>query len=157
MPFNSPEKKLAYDTKYAVEHRAEIRAAARKRYSESLERRRKVAAHAKRWAADNRESRRASVRKWQANNARKAWGLHLAVYGITPEQYDEMLAAQGGHCAICPRTQQSNVGKRRLAVDHCHKTGRVRGLLCHRCNLAVGYLGDDAGVTRSAARYLEKR
>jgi hypothetical protein len=50
--------------------------------------------------------------------------------GVSDEQYERLLAAQGGHCALCPNTPKT----RRLAVDHEHRTGRVRGLLCHRCN-----------------------
>jgi hypothetical protein len=79
--------------------------------------------------------------------------------GITDELYFEMLERQGGHCALCPATPKT----RRLHVDHDHKTGAVRGLLCHRCNRGVpfwvtvewverlfGYLkyGDGSGAVR---------
>ena len=79
--------------------------------------------------------------------------------GITDALYLEMLERQGGHCALCPATPKT----RRLHVDHDHKTGEVRGLLCHRCNRALpswitvewvehvfGYLkyGDVAGAVR---------
>jgi hypothetical protein len=50
--------------------------------------------------------------------------------GVTDEQYAAMLDAQGGHCALCPSTPKT----RRLHVDHDHATGKLRGLLCHRCN-----------------------
>lgn len=50
--------------------------------------------------------------------------------GVSDERYEELLAAQGGHCALCPSTPKT----RRLNVDHDHATGAVRGLLCHRCN-----------------------
>jgi Recombination endonuclease VII len=50
--------------------------------------------------------------------------------GVTDEEYARLLAAQGGHCALCPNEPKT----RRLHVDHDHATGRVRGLLCHRCN-----------------------
>lgn len=69
----------------------------------------------------------------------RAWKL-LNRYGITVEEYAEMLAGQGGHCAICPRTPEEN-GKL-LSVDHDHETGEVRGLLCQPCNLALGHLED---------------
>lgn len=70
--------------------------------------------------------------------------------------YDDALAAQGGCCAICGRTR--NVGKRRmrLAVDHCHKTGIVRGILCTHCNQALGQMQDSPDLLRKAADYLEK-
>jgi hypothetical protein len=53
--------------------------------------------------------------------------------GITDDAYTALLEAQGGHCALCPATPKT----RRLSVDHDHKTGAVRGLLCHRCNRAL--------------------
>lgn len=60
------------------------------------------------------------------------------LYGVTLEQYDKMFVAQSGQCAICG---QSELGYR-LCVDHNHKTGAVRGLLCHGCNLSLGHLED---------------
>lgn len=71
---------------------------------------------------------------------------HLRTYGITPDDYAEMLARQGGVCAICrqPETRASRRSRRpgRLSVDHDHQTGRVRGLLCHKCNMLIGNFGD---------------
>lgn len=74
-------------------------------------------------------------------------------FGLTIAQYDEMLEQQGGHCALCPATSDSQ-GKR-LAVDHCHATSKVRGLLCDRCNRALGLLADDPERMRAAALYVE--
>lgn len=74
-------------------------------------------------------------------------------FGITVEQYREMLANQGGTCAIC---FQINKSGRRLAVDHSHKTGEVRGLLCTNCNSAIGKLQDSSVIAYQAARYLER-
>src|SRR5665213_2377334 len=63
-------------------------------------------------------------------------------FGFTTERYDAMLAAQGGFCAICKRPETSIYRGtiKRLAIDHDHQTGRVRGLLCARCNLRLGYV-----------------
>lgn len=72
-------------------------------------------------------------------------------YGITPEEYDKILHEQGGTCAICHGIE--SVG--RLAVDHCHSTGKVRGLLCTNCNQAIGKLKDDTQLLRNAINYLE--
>lgn len=77
---------------------------------------------------------------------------HLArKFGITPDEYDQMLEAQGGVCAICASTCATG---RRLAVDHDHRTGAVRGLLCFRCNVALGKFDDDLDLFASATNYL---
>lgn len=75
-------------------------------------------------------------------------------YGITLEQKDEMLAAQGGCCAICA-TDKPNGAHQRFVVDHCHDTGRVRGILCHACNVALGGLGDTVESVERAVLYLK--
>lgn len=78
-------------------------------------------------------------RQRRADNPQKALDIHLRYFhGITAEVYQGMFARQQGCCAICVQPQ----GKRRLSVDHDHKTGKIRGLLCHRCNVALGFLED---------------
>ena len=74
-------------------------------------------------------------------------------YGITLEQYDQMAEAQGHKCAICESTEPKSHGAR-FAVDHDHKTGKVRGLLCGPCNMGMGKLGDDIALLTSAIEYL---
>jgi hypothetical protein len=99
----------------------------------------------KEWAIKNPEKRKASSRK---SNLRK--------YGITPEEYDRIFKDQDGKCAICHRSP-TGVGRngKVLHVDHNHKTGKVRGLLCPDCNLSIGRLGDSIDVLKSAIAYLE--
>ena len=63
-------------------------------------------------------------------------------FGITPDDYVHMLATQGGRCALCPATKNTQTGGR-LCVDHDHTTGRVRGLLCRTCNVMLGYIERD--------------
>ena len=70
-------------------------------------------------------------------------------YGITPEQYAQMFADQGGACAVCRKPQD-----KKLSVDHCHTTGAVRGLLCTNCNVGIGYFQDKPGLLEEAIRYL---
>lgn len=82
---------------------------------------------------------------------RKTWLLRQ--YGLTIEEYDELLVAQGYVCAICGGLNPDN---RRLAVDHCHKTGQVRGLLCDLCNRGLGLFLDEVTRLRQAAKYLEE-
>ena len=72
-------------------------------------------------------------------------------YGVTPEQYDEILERQGNVCAICATRPNG----KELGVDHNHETGAVRGLLCTNCNGAIGMLREDPDLFASALRYLE--
>lgn len=76
----------------------------------------------------------------------------LRKFGITVEAWEEMFERQDGGCAICHRVQKS--GAKRLAVDHCHTTGRVRGLLCYRCNYAIGMFKDEPYLLQRATDYL---
>lgn len=102
------------------------------------------------WQRKNQEelNRRRRNRRWKEN-----WGL-------TAEDYDGMLARQGGRCAICRRTatelwiEAGRKGSTQLFVDHSHATGLVRGLLCFRCNRALGLLRDDPDYLERGRRYL---
>jgi Recombination endonuclease VII len=85
--------------------------------------------------------------EYQRSYARKR------AYGLTVDDVAGMLAAQRGRCAIC-RVQ---IALENLDIDHDHATGKVRGLLCGRCNPAIGMLKDDPKVIRSAIRYLTHR
>lgn len=72
-------------------------------------------------------------------------------YRLTEEDVAQLLADQGGSCAICGSMPESNAT---LHVDHCHATGRVRGLLCNKCNRALGYFRDSPQTLLRAAAYL---
>ena len=76
------------------------------------------------------------------------------VFGISIDEYNEMLRNQDYKCAICGRTESEN--KKRLAVDHCHTTGKVRKLLCHHCNCALGMVKDDKEILISMLSYLKE-
>jgi hypothetical protein len=89
--------------------------------------------------------------------------MAMSVYGLkrhfdmTWEDYQRMLARQGGRCAICPATSPGvRNGKvlKRFAVDHDHKTGQIRGLLCLTCNAGLGHLKDDPELVYAAYLYL---
>jgi len=73
-------------------------------------------------------------------------------FGISIDKYNEMFSKQNGCCAICS-THQQDISKR-LAVDHNHETQEVRGLLCMKCNLAVGYLNDSVESAQNLIKYL---
>ena len=76
-------------------------------------------------------------------------------YGLTPEQYDVMLEAQGSCCAICDAKKPG--GRTKLFfIDHCHTTGKVRGLLCMRCNTGLGLFLDNPRFLSKAIDYLRE-
>ena len=118
----------------------------------------------------NRESHAANQRAWRAANPDKVRAMRKRVpsealraiqlrvkYSLTVAEYENMLATQGGECAICRNVERSKDrgGKlRRLAVDHDHVSRRVRGLLCSFCNRAIGLLKDDPTIVEAAFLYL---
>lgn len=75
-------------------------------------------------------------------------------YGISIEEYDAMVARAEGRCEICDKLESDQ--KSPLAIDHCHKTGKVRGLLCVNCNTAIGLLKEDFGIIDKLVAYLKK-
>ena len=102
------------------------------------------------------------LKQWRLKNPHKEkaarWDYTLkTVHGITSIQYRNMLKAQGKRCAICGSKKSIQYGKyKRFDVDHDHKTGKIRGLLCSFCNLALGLLRDSPAFLNNAARYLRK-
>ncbi len=122
-------------------------AAARAYHADPANRERKNASRRIATATDP-EKRAAQVR---ADNLKRA-------YGLTPEQYDAMLAAQNGVCLLCGDAPNPN-GVRaasRLHVDHDHETGRVRALLCNHCNRGIGAFRDDPDLMQRASLYVWK-
>lgn len=84
--------------------------------------------------------------------------IHIK-YGLTPEAYEDLLKLQNGVCAICDKEENmsNQYSKRRLVVDHCHTTGRIRGLLCGRCNAAIGLMFEDITFLQKAVKYLDDK
>ena len=77
-------------------------------------------------------------------------------FGVSYKQYKEILDFQGGCCANpgCKTKQPGAPGRKRFYIDHCHKTGKIRGLLCHSCNLALGHLQDKVEKLTGLIEYL---
>ena len=104
-----------------------------------------------------------SNKKWRERNPEKvkeyARKSKLKItYGMTLEDYDNMLEKQNGGCAICGVTENtySRWPEKYLAVDHDHKTGENRGLLCDHCNRGIGMFNDDPDLLVKASKYLTK-
>lgn len=124
----------------------------------------------KEWYRKNREKRLAyqkqrwpqeaarakpAMRKWRLENSVKLKTTNRTyrlkkVYGLTLQEYNKKIYDQNGLCAICHRPEFP------LNIDHNHKTGVVRELLCNRCNIALGQVREDVTILKSAIAYLEK-
>jgi len=92
-------------------------------------------------------------------SATKEYDLELHMkrtYGMDFKQYEEMLFAQDGKCAICKAEPPTNQHKTRLNIDHDHSTGAIRGLLCDCCNRALGLMRDNTDLLQKAIQYLTK-
>ncbi len=95
-----------------------------------------------------------SIRRWQKSprGRKMRQGQHLRItYGLTLGQYDEMFEEQNGVCAMCSNISTEG---RRLHVDHNHKTGKIRGLLCYKCNTRLGVLENEK-IVNDAKKYLK--
>ena len=89
----------------------------------------------------------------ERNPESKRNAVYKNEYGITIEDYNKMFEKQNGKCAICKKHQSEF--KKRLAIDHCHKEGHVRGLLCQPCNAGLGCFKDSVDNMLSAIMYLK--
>lgn len=102
----------------------------------------------KKWCADNQDR----VKEYRG---RDAWTLvkRCARYNITPAEFVTAYEAQEGKCLVCYET----ISQMDSAIDHNHKTGEFRGILCKKCNRAIGMLQDSPTILRRAAEYLETK
>ena len=102
------------------------------------------------------EYRKTPRGKATAKRSRRA--QRARAYGLTPAEHEVMERAQNGCCAICGRKETAKLkGKTlHLSIDHSHKTGKVRALLCRKCNSLLGYVSDSIETLRAAIQYLEK-
>ena len=108
----------------------------------------------KRYYQKNREQILKYKKEYSKLNSDKIKSTNLKTkYGITLEEYNELFSLQRGKCAIC-NIHQSDLG-RPLFIDHCHLTGKIRGLLCQHCNCLLGYSGDNVEVLKNSIKYLE--
>ena len=137
-----PYDKRVYDTEYGRMHRTE-KHQRDKRYRDTHH------------TPEFMEKQRAAGRRWYAAHKDEARASHRKrKYGLTSEEYDTMFKTQGGRCAICGEDQDNMPYK--LDVDHDHNTGKVRGLLCHSCNLILGSARDRIDLLYQAATYLDR-
>jgi hypothetical protein len=111
--------------------------------------------YCRKWHILNREYVKQKDARRQKTEGRKATqrkAMYKRKYGITPAEYDAMVEAQNGRCAICNANKPGGMG--RWCVDHCKHTGRVRALLCNACNPGLGFFKHDTTLLQRAIEYL---
>lgn len=125
-----------------------------------------TADYGREWLKHNptaKAARRAAVDAYHKRHpdrvfTRRRKDMLLRKYGMSVSDYATMFETQRGLCVICSKPETSKYRKRlrRLAVDHDHRTGRVRGLLCHMCNFCIGHANDDIATLEAMVRYLKR-
>ena len=148
----NPERHAATDRAWYIANK-ERHAATDRAWREANPERQ--AATSRAWYIANKERQAATGRAWREANPERRWASSLRWrYGISPADYAEMLETQENGCAICGKTAEED--GQRLAVDHDHDTGEVRGLLCGSCNPGIGFFQHDRDLLHSAIAYLEQ-
>jgi Autographiviridae endonuclease VII len=108
------------------------------------------------WRVKNRSEYNNYVAMWRANNPEKQHATEIKRrYGMSAQEYAQMLKAQNYRCKICDKLHAPDRKKGRLFVDHCHASGRVRGLLCANCNSMIGHADDNVKTLEKAIIYLQ--
>jgi len=164
------EKRLKYQRDFYKKNRARISEKHKKYYREHKE---EVLENSRKWHLENKEKHRKANREYmykhraRFNKVSRDWykknksesrkRVIKKKYGLDVIEYEKLVLAQKNLCAICKNSERVKFKGRlkELAVDHNHRTGKVRGLLCHSCNLAIGALLDNPDLFRKAAEYLE--
>ena len=112
-------------------------------------------ARQQKWRENNREKYLASNRRYAKKNRDKTrWYRIKRNFGLTKENYLSILRKQNNQCAGCLLTPEGRGRWNTYYVDHCHKTGKVRGLLCGKCNLVLGHANDNPDILKRLAKYL---
>ena len=146
------EDKKRTRQKYKLLHPEIIKDRSRKHYVENKE---KEIARKRKWGRENPEIVSKANKRHYKRNPEKHRDYHLKVnYGITLEDYKRLSEKQNNRCAICRK--EASEGTKALSVDHDHKTGKVRGLLCGNCNTGIGLLQESEKLLLKAILYLEQ-
>jgi len=152
-------KRLKEDPEKFAAHRAKVNARQKARYDSDPEYRLRQSYNSAKARKEDPEKWKLYQQEWyQAHKIPKEEARNIrrldSLYGMSPEQFQQMVDAQKGLCAICHRLPHPK--RPRLNIDHCHETGKVRGLLCHLCNTGLGSFQDNSAVLAAAIQYLLK-
>lgn len=121
------------------------------------------AAHVTEWRRNNLDKAAKLQKEWRQKNPNRSADYSLRKnYGIELGTYDKMLAEQEGRCAICGTTAPGGQPRKdgtpaRFHVDHCHDSGKVRGLLCHNCNVGIGNMRHSKEILEKAIAYVKNQ
>jgi len=163
------EERLVYKKKYKEEHKEEIAAKVKKRREARLvfgkkyreENKEELSAKAKKRREEHPEIFKERHHRYQIENKEKI-RIYLKKqgpgrrYGLKKEEYDKMNTKQEGKCAICGKDNIKKWNIVALCVDHNHKTGKIRGLLCANCNSLLGFMDDNLEIFPKMRDYLSK-
>lgn len=154
---NNVDKVKERNKRWYTENKDECLKKSQEYYSNNLE---KVKVRHKEYERVNRDKFNKATKKWRVTNPDKSAlsfrKQTLRKYGLTPESYSEMMLGQGNKCKICGNTFSDKSLITKPAVDHCHKTSKIRGILCGRCNLAIGNFNDSVELLKKAIQYLKE-
>src|SRR3990167_3179473 len=159
-------ERIAESIKYQKEHREQRRrymqvwSERNREHIREYRRKTKTTRNARRRQLYRRDEwrrikQRQQSKEWQEKNPSKRLAQRLRPFGISVQEYQTILTEQNNKCAICERRRNIDHKRfKRLHLDHNHKTGKVRGLLCSSCNLGLGKFRDDPTIIEKAAMYL---
>ena len=163
MTTRDKEKQKATRHRYYLAHKAQFKGWSKTYYEnhkeqikDSVIHKEQIKAYAeshKEQIAKNKHARYLANR--EERRVRSRWLGLKNLYGMTPDDYNQMFEAQGGCCLLCGRHQSEL--KLTLCVDHNHETGVIRGLLCHNCNVAIALLQEDVEILQRAIQYLTEK
>lgn len=143
------EQKVALNKKWKKNNPDKIAAISKKHYEKNHL---KIKAGQKKYRENNHDEIMVQQKEWARNNPEKiAAKRRKCKYGITDEQYKNLLSKQRGVCTLC-----EGVDNNALCVDHDHSTGKIRGLLCGNCNRALGMVKENKNTLQNMIKYLKK-
>lgn len=149
MPFASLEARREYYREQNKKYPEKVREW-KKKYREAN--REKLRIYSAKYLEENREKINKKQRTRHLTKGRDY--MLRRTYGITLEQWDGLFTSQGKRCATCPATEPG--ARKGWHTDHCHTTGKVRGILCQRCNLTAGHVKDDITVLQNLIDYIRR-
>lgn len=111
----------------------------------------------KNWYQKNKQKVKERKAKYHEKTKEyRRWYTIKLRYGITKEEYETIFKNQGHKCGICKNTKSGHKNTDEMVVDHCHKTKKVRGLLCNRCNTLLGSVNEDISILRETIKYIKR-